>query len=111
MTLSRRWQDYATIVLGVFLVISPFLFQAASHLRSSIGAWALGAILILGGIVAAMTREPRRSVLVNAPGIAAVLAFAGGLVIAFVGVLAIGVTAVVMAIVTVLVAFTLRQRA
>jgi len=44
-------------------------------------------------------------------GTAAVLAFAGGLVIAFVGVLAIGVTAVVMAIGTVLVAFTLRRRA
>jgi hypothetical protein len=111
MTASKRWQDYATIVLGALLLISPFVFGATSHARSSIGAWVLGVLLMVGGIVAAMTREPRRSPVVNAPGIAALLAFVGGLVIAFVGVPAIGATAVVMAIATVLVALTLRRRA
>ena len=40
--------------------------------------------------------------MVNAPGIAAILAFIGGLVIVVAGVPAIGATAVVMAIATVL---------
>lgn len=71
MTASKRWQDYATIVLGALLLISPFVFGATAHARSSIGAWVLGVLLMVGGIVAAMTREPRRSPVVNAPGIAA----------------------------------------
>jgi len=66
---------------------------------------------MVGGIVAAMTREPRRSPVVNAPSIAALLAFVGGLVIAFVGVPAIGATAVLVAIASVLAALTLRRRA
>jgi uncharacterized membrane protein HdeD (DUF308 family) len=111
MTAWKRWQDYATIVFGILLVISPVLFGATSHLRSSIVAYVLGALLILGGVVAAMTKEPRRSLVVNAPGIAAVLVFVGGLVVIFAGVAAVGVTAIVLAIATIGVAFTLRQSA
>ncbi len=73
MTTWKRWQDYATVVFGVLLFISPFVFGATSHRVSSISAYVLGVLLVASGIVAAATREARRSLIVNAPGVAAVI--------------------------------------
>jgi uncharacterized membrane protein HdeD (DUF308 family) len=109
MTASRRWQDYATIVFGVLLFISPFVFGETSHHTSTIGAYVLGVVLILSGIVAAVTREPRRSLIVNAPGIAAVITFIAAVVLVFGGAPGIAWTAGVLAILTVLVGATLRM--
>ena len=80
MPASRRWQDYATMVFGVLVFISPFAFSETSHHLSTIGAYVLGALLLVSGIVAAATREPRRSLIVNAPGIAAVITFIAAVV-------------------------------
>src|SRR5260370_18556009 len=85
MTASRRWQDYATMVFGVLLFISPFVFSETSHHLSTIGAYVLGVLLLLSGIVAAATREPRRSLIVNAPCIAAVITFIAAVVLGFGG--------------------------
>ena len=109
MTLSKRWQDYATMVFGLLLIISPFVFGETSHHLSSIGAYVLGALLVLSGIVAAVTREARRSLIVNAPGIAAVITFIAAIVLGFAGVPGIAWTAGVVAILTVLVGATLRM--
>jgi uncharacterized membrane protein HdeD (DUF308 family) len=109
MTLSKRWQDYATMVFGILLVISPFVFGETSHHISSIGAYVLGALLVLSGIVAATTREPRRSLIVNAPGIASVVTFVAAIVLVFAGVPGIAVSAGVLAILTVAVGATLRM--
>ena len=108
MTASKRWQDYATMVFGVLLIISPFVFGETSHHISSIGAYVLGALLILSGIVAAVTREPRRSLIVNAPGIAAVITFIAAIVLIFGGAPGIAWTAAAMAILTVVAGATLR---
>jgi hypothetical protein len=102
MTFSRRWQDYATMVFGVLVFISPFVFGETSHHLSTIAAYMLGVLLLLSGIVASTTREPRRSLIVNAPGIAAV-------VLVFGGPPGIAWTAGVLAILTVLVGATLRM--
>ena len=126
MTAWKRWQDYATMVFGVLLIISPFVFGPTLpfyphnlHRLSSISAYVLGALLVLSGIVAAATREARRSLIVNAPGIAAVVTFIAAIVLGFVegegGPVSqlraeIAVTAGVMAIATVLVGATLRRR-
>src|SRR5450759_3062318 len=119
MTAWTRWQDYATMVFGVLLFVSPFAFGETSHHLSTIGAYVLGVLLIVSGIVAAATREARRSLIVNAPGIAAVITFIAAIFIAFAGVLeepgwpqpAPGIiwTAGVLAILTVLVGATLRM--
>src|SRR5450759_1037470 len=89
MTAWTRWQDYATMVFGVLLFVSPFAFGETSHHLSTIGAYVLGVLLIVSGIVAAATREARRSLIVNAPGIAAVITFIAAIFLAFAGVLAI----------------------
>jgi uncharacterized membrane protein HdeD (DUF308 family) len=109
MTASKRWQDYATMVFGVLLIISPPIFGETSHHTATLGAYVLGALLVAGGIVAAITREPRRSLIVNAPGLAAVLVFVAGVVLLFSGAKGIAVAAGVMAIATVAVGATLRS--
>jgi hypothetical protein len=108
MTAWKRWQDYATMVFGVLLIISPFVFGETSHHLSSYAGYGLGALLVLSGIVAAATREARRSLLVNAPGIAAAITFIAAIVLLFGGAPGIAWTAGVLAILTVLVAVTLR---
>jgi hypothetical protein len=111
MTAWKRWQDYVTMGFGVLLIISPFVFGETSHHLSSYGAYVLGALLIVSGIVAAATREARRSLIVNAPGIAAVITFIGAIVLLFGGAPAIAVTAGALAILTVAVGATLRMGA
>ena len=107
MTAWRRWQDYATMAFGVLLFISPFVLGETSHHLASPAAYVLGVLLFVSGIVAAATREPRRSLIVNAPGLVAVVTFIAALLIA-VWVPALGLAAGVLAILTVVVGLTLR---
>jgi hypothetical protein len=117
MSAWKRWQDYATMLFGVILAISPFVFGEKLHHRSPYVAFVLGALLLLSGIVAAANREPRRSLIVNAPGIAAVITFVAAIVLGFVGIdsavsqgrVGIAWTAGVLAILTVLVGATFRM--
>jgi uncharacterized membrane protein HdeD (DUF308 family) len=109
MTAWKRWQDYLTMVFGVLLFISPLVFGETSHHTSTYGAYVLGVLLFASGIVAAATREPRRSLVVNAPGIAAVITFIAAIVLAFGGAPGIALSAGVLAILTVAVGATLRM--
>ena len=109
MTAWKRWQDYATMGFGALLVISPFVLGETSHHTSSLGAYVLGALLLVSGIVAAANREARRSLIVNAPGIAAVVTLIAAIVLAFGGAPSIAWTAGALAILTVLVGATLRM--
>jgi uncharacterized membrane protein YbjE (DUF340 family) len=108
MTAWKRWQDYATMAFGVLVFVSPFAFGETSHWVATVSAYVLGVLLFLAGILAAMNRESRRSLFVNAPGIAAVVTFVAAVIIGITGVSGIGWTAGVMAILTVAVAATLR---
>jgi hypothetical protein len=40
-----------------------------------VSAYVLGVLLFLSGILAAATREPRRSLILNTPGLMAVITF------------------------------------
>jgi hypothetical protein len=109
----KRWQDYAPIVFGAVLVISPFLVgEAQSHKHFTRAAYVLGALLAASGLIAAANRQPRRSLVVNAPGIAAAIALVAAIIFA-VGPLdnhAPGIAAMagVMGILTLLTGYTLR---
>ena len=113
----KRWQDYATIVLGVLLFVSPFVFAAPPHRAAALSAFVLGGLLVVSGIVAASTREPRHSLIVNAPGFVAVITFIAALVLGFWSVdhdvplarAEVAWTAGVVAIATLLVAATLHR--
>src|SRR5258708_36209878 len=109
MTTWKRWQVSATMVFGVLLFISPFVFGAPSHWIASISAYVLGVLLVAAGVVAGATREARRSLIVNAPGIAAAITLIAAIVLVFGGAPGIAWTAGVMAILTVAVGATLRM--
>jgi uncharacterized membrane protein HdeD (DUF308 family) len=109
MNAWKRWQDYATMVFGVVVFISPLVFGETSHHTATLGAYVLGALLVLAGIVAALNREARRSLVVNAPGIVAVITFVAAIVLLFSGATGIALTAGLMAILTVLAGATLRS--
>jgi hypothetical protein len=68
----------------------------------------LGVLLFLSGIVAAANRDGRQSLILNAPGIVAIVTFIAPFVLGFTGVTGIAWTAWVMSVVTVLAAGTLR---
>lgn len=111
MNAWKRWQDYATMVFGVVVFISPLIFSETSHHTATISAYVLGALLVVAGIVAAYTREARRSLFVNAPGIAAVITFVAAIVLLFSGATGIALTAGLMAVLTVAAGTTLRMGA
>jgi uncharacterized membrane protein HdeD (DUF308 family) len=107
MTMSRRWQDYATMVFGVLLFISPFVFGETGQRTAAYSAYVLGVLLFLSGVVAAATREARRSPILNAPGAVAIITFIAPFVLGFATVTGIAWTAWVMAVLTVVVGATL----
>jgi len=109
MSAWKRWQDYATMVFGVLVAISPLLFSETSHHTATLGAYVLGALLVVGGIAAALNREPRRSLFVNAPGIAAGITFVAAIVLLFSGAIGIALTAGLMAVLSVAAGATLRR--
>jgi uncharacterized membrane protein HdeD (DUF308 family) len=109
MSAWKRWQDYATMVFGVVVFISPLVFSETSHHTATLGAYVLGALLVVAGIVAAYTREARRSLFVNAPGIVAVITFVAAIVLLFSGATGIALLAGLMAILTILAGATLRM--
>jgi drug/metabolite transporter (DMT)-like permease len=100
------------MVFGVVLVVSPFVFRERWLHETPTLAAVLGVLLVVAGIVAASTREPRRSLIVNAPGFMAVITFIGALAIGLfsrsVGHIGVALTAAVIAIATLLVGATLR---
>ena len=105
-TMWRRWQDYATMLFGVLLFVSPFVFGETSQQTAAISAYVLGVLLVLAGIMAAALREDRRSPILYATGLVAVVTFLAPFVLGFVGVTGIAWTAWVLAVLTVLVAAT-----
>ena len=107
MTAWKRWQDYATMAFGVLLFMSPFVFGETSHGTAAVTAYVLGVLLLLSGVVAASLREGRRSLILNPPGIVAVVTFFAPWVLGFAGVAGIAWTAWVLAIATEVVAATL----
>ena len=105
----KRWQDYATMVFGVLVAISPLVFGETAHHTATLGAYVLGALIVVAGIFAAYNPAPRRSLFVNAPGVAAVITFIAAIVLLFSGATGIALTTGLMAILTILSAGTFRM--
>ena len=43
----RRWQDWVNVILGAWLVASPWLLGFGDNIVASRSAWALGAAIVL----------------------------------------------------------------
>ena len=105
MTSWKRWQDYATMVAGVLLFVSPFVFGETSQGVAAYGAYVLGILLVLSGILAAAMRESGGVELL--PAVLGVITFVSPWVLGFAGITAIAWTAWVLGIVVVIIAGSL----
>jgi uncharacterized membrane protein HdeD (DUF308 family) len=105
MTAWKRWQDYATMVAGVLLFVSPFVFGETSQGVAAYGAYVLGILLVLSGILAAAMRESGGVELL--PAVLGVITFVSPWVLGFAGITAIAWTAWVLGIVVVIIAGSL----
>jgi len=56
-TAWKRWQDYATIVFGVALFVTPLVFGDTSQGTATTSAYILGVLLVLSGLLGAAMRE------------------------------------------------------
>jgi hypothetical protein len=86
MTAWKRWQDYATMVAGVLLFVSPFVFGETSQGVAAYGAYVLGILLVLSGILAAAMRESGGVELL--PAVLGVITFVSPWVLGFAGITA-----------------------
>ena len=50
MNAWSRWQDWAIVVLGVILFITPFVFGATSMQSAAYTAWIIGVLLVVVGL-------------------------------------------------------------
>jgi uncharacterized membrane protein HdeD (DUF308 family) len=94
------------MVFGVLLFVSPFVFGETSNTTAAYSAYVLGVLLFLSGIVASVTREARRSPILNGPGVVAIITFIAPFALGFATVTGIAWTAWALAVLTVLVAAT-----
>src|ERR1700730_9497419 len=105
MTAWKRWQDYATMIAGILLFVSPFAFGETSQGVAAYGAYVLGILLVLSGILAAAMRESGGVEVV--PALLGVVPFISPWVLGFAGVTALAWTAWVLGIAVVVVAGSL----
>lgn len=60
MTAWKRWQDWATIVLGLIVLATPFYFNVALGSAVAWTAYAAGVLLVLGGLWSESTDQPNQ---------------------------------------------------
>ena len=101
----NRWQDYATMATGALLFVTPFAFGETSQGVAAAGAYVLGVLLVLSGILAAAMRDGRGIELV--PAIVGVVTFVSPWVLGFTAVTGIAWAAWILGIVAVLVSGSL----
>ena len=99
MTAWRRWQDYATIILGVALFLTPFVFSDTSQGTATTTAYILGVLLVIGGLLAAAMREANNVEYV--PVILGVITFISPFLFGFTAVTAIPWAAWIVGVLTV----------
>ena len=100
MTAWRRWQDYATIIFGVALFVTPFVFGDTSQGTAATTAYILGALLVLAGLLAAAMREANGAEWI--PVVLGVITFISPFVFGFTAVTAIAWAAYIVGVLTVI---------
>ncbi len=61
MSTWRRWQDYATMVLGVILFVTPSVFGDTGQTTAAISAYVLGVLVFLSGCSRRSCERPATS--------------------------------------------------
>jgi uncharacterized membrane protein HdeD (DUF308 family) len=100
MSAWRRWQDYATMVLGVILFVTPFVFGDTGQTTATISAYVLGVLVFLSGLLSAAMREAGNVEYI--PVVLGVITFIAPFVLGFTAVTAIAWSAWIIGVLTVL---------
>ncbi len=79
MIASRRWEDWATTVIGALVALSPLVFTSAWTGPAAGAAYILGALIFIVGVVTLIWPEAKAFELVQI-GLAAVLFFSPWLI-------------------------------
>jgi len=79
-----RWQDLGTIVLGIVIFATPFIFEATAVTAAAWTAYIVGVLLVGAGLWSASTEEPVPAIEIAPLAIGAAL-FAAPWVLAYTG--------------------------
>jgi hypothetical protein len=96
----KRWQDYASMAIGVLLFVSPFVFHDTGQTVAATTAYVLGALLFLAGLLATAMREVGSVEIV--PAALGVVTFVAPWVLGFTAVTAVAWAAWILGILAVL---------
>jgi hypothetical protein len=99
-TAWKRWQDYATIIFGAALFVTPFVFGDTSQGTAATTAYILGVLLVLAGLLAAAMREANQVEWI--PVILGVIIFISPFVLGFTAVTAIAWAAYIVGVLAVI---------
>jgi hypothetical protein len=61
-TAFKRWQDWAVIAIGIAIFATPFVFSETSNGNAAYTAYIMGALVGLGGLLAAFMATPSKMV-------------------------------------------------
>jgi SPW repeat-containing protein len=100
MTGWKRWQDYATMAIGILLFVTPFVFGDTGQTVAATSAYVLGALLFLGGLLAALARSVGSLEII--PVVLGVVTFVAPWVLGFTAVTAVAWAAWVLGVLAVL---------
>src|ERR1700730_4199068 len=99
MTAWKRWQDYATIIFGIALFVTPLVFGDTSQGTATTTAYILGVLLVLGGLLSAAMREANN--VEDVPGVLGVTLFTSPFVSGFTAVAATAFAGWILGVLTV----------
>lgn len=80
-----RWQDWGTMLLGIVLIATPFIFGVALDSVAAYTAYVIGGLLVVTGLWTASTEEPE-TIAETAPLILGAALFVAPWVLQFTGV-------------------------
>jgi uncharacterized membrane protein HdeD (DUF308 family) len=100
MTAWKRWQDYATIIFGAALFVTPLVFGDTSQGTATTTAYILGVLLVLAGLLSAAMREANATAWI--PVVLGVITFISPFVFGFTAVTAVAWAAYIVGVLTVI---------
>jgi uncharacterized membrane protein len=95
----NRWQDWANVVLGVILFITPFIFAATANTAAAYTAYVGGVLLVIVGLFDLANPENQTSQWIE--GIVGVLVFISPWVLGFSALTAMAYSAWVIGVLSV----------
>jgi hypothetical protein len=98
----QRWQDWASVVVGVLLFVTPFVFGATDMMPAAWVAYIGGAVLVIVGI--GSLSSPKNQSLEWTEAVVGVLMFVAPFVFGFTGLSTIAWSAWIAGILAVLLA-------